>query len=104
MFSTYFRLFIECVINLSKKSKMMKVRQILVLIAFMLASTAVAFAQKTVKGTVTDADNKDPLVGASIVVKGTSKGALADVNGAFSLEVPSNATTLVVSFVGYNSK
>jgi iron complex outermembrane recepter protein len=83
---------------------MMKIRQIATLIAFILASTVVAFGQKTIKGTVTDADNKEPLVGAAISIKGTSKGTLADFNGAFSLDVPSGATTLMVSFVGYATK
>ena len=82
----------------------MRIRQITTIIAFILASTAAVFGQSTVKGTITDADSKEPLVGASIVVKGTSKGALADINGAYSLEVPANATTLVVSFVGYEPK
>ncbi len=82
----------------------MKLRQIFTLIAFILASTVVSFGQKTIKGTITDAETKEPLVGAAVVAKGTSKGALADVNGAYTIEVPAGSTTLVVSFVGYSSK
>jgi iron complex outermembrane recepter protein len=83
---------------------MMKIRQISTLIAFLIGSTVVAFGQKTIKGTVTDADTKEPLIGAAISIKGTSKGTIADVTGAYSLEVPANTTTLLVSFVGYGTK
>ncbi len=82
----------------------MKVRQIFTLIVLFLTTTVVAFGQKTITGTVTDADTKEPLVGAAITIKGTSKGTLADINGAYSLDVPSGATTLMVSFVGYSTK
>ena len=83
---------------------MMKIRQITTVIAFVLATTAIAFGQTTVKGTITDADNKEPLVGAAVAIKGTSKGTLADFNGMYTLDVPASATTLVVSFVGYSTK
>jgi iron complex outermembrane recepter protein len=83
---------------------MIRIRQISTLIIMLLMTTGVAIAQKTVKGTVTDAGTKEPLVGAAISIKGTSKGTLADINGAFSLDVPANTTALLVSFVGYEAK
>jgi iron complex outermembrane recepter protein len=83
---------------------MIRIKQIATLIALIVASTVVAFGQKTIKGTVTDAASKEPLVGAAIAIKGTSKGTLADINGAYSLDIPANATTIVVSFVGYGAK
>ncbi len=58
------------------------------------------FAQKKISGKVTSSENNEPVVGATLQVKGTSTGTVTDVNGAFSLTVPDNAT-LVVSFVGY---
>ena len=82
----------------------MRIRQISTVIAFILASTAALFGQSTVKGTITDADSKEPLVGAAIAIKGTSKGTLADFNGMYTIDVPAGATTLVVSFVGYATK
>ncbi len=54
---------------------------------------------KVITGTVTD-DTKQALPGASVVVKGTTVGIITDIDGKFSLRVPENAKTLVVSFVG----
>ncbi|HPT31027.1 MAG TPA: TonB-dependent receptor [Prolixibacteraceae bacterium] len=59
----------------------------------------VAQQQKNIRGTVTDQSGQ-PLPGVSIVVKGTTIGTTTDVNGKFSLNTPSNAVSLSVSFVG----
>jgi TonB-dependent starch-binding outer membrane protein SusC len=76
----------------------------LVLLAFFTALSSFAFAQRTITGLVTDAANKEALVGASVVVTGTTKGTLTDVDGKFSLaEVDSKATSLTFSFTGYAS-
>ena len=64
-----------------------------------------AFAQNaTVTGTVTDGDFKDFLVGAVVSVEGTTKGAVADVNGRYSLPLPAGNYTIVFSFLGYTSQ
>ena len=56
-----------------------------------------------IKGTVTD--GKDPLVGATILEKGTSNGTLTDIDGKFELTLKGGKTaTLSVSFVGYKPK
>lgn len=55
--------------------------------------------QSTITGNITD-ENGIPLSGASVVVKGTTNGAVADFDGNFSINAPSNAT-LVFSYVGY---
>lgn len=55
----------------------------------------------TVKGKIVD-ENGEPLPGASIQEKGTTNGIIADVNGDFSLSVPSDAT-LIISYIGYVS-
>ena len=61
-----------------------------------------AMAQnKTVTGKVTDAKDGLPLPGVTITIKGTSNGTNSDINGSFSLSVPSSATTLVATFLGY---
>lgn len=57
--------------------------------------------QKSVTGVVKDGPSGDPLPGVSIVVQGTSLGTITDVNGAFSIDVPSDDVVLVFSFVGY---
>lgn len=64
-----------------------------------------AMAQNTsVSGQVTDSKDGSPLIGASVAAKGSTVGTITDVNGNFKLTVPSGATTLVVSYIGYNSK
>jgi hypothetical protein len=55
-----------------------------------------------VTGTVVD-DNGEPLIGVSILVKGTRTGAITDVNGHYSISAPENAV-LVFKYVGYNDK
>jgi iron complex outermembrane receptor protein len=60
-------------------------------------------AQQKISGKITDSEN-EPLIGASVLVKGTNVGTVTDANGVYTLDVPDKATTLVVSFVGYDSK
>ncbi len=71
----------------------------LLLLLIFLAGTSGIYAQRTVTGTVLDTD-KQPVVGANVVVKGTSVGAITDANGKYSLNVPSTTSTLVFSFIG----
>jgi len=59
-----------------------------------------AVADKVVKGTVKD-PSQNGLPGVSVVVKGTQRGTITDVNGDFSLSVDEENPTLVFSFVGY---
>lgn len=82
---------------------MMK-KNYLLLLVVLLCSVQMALAQRTVTGTVSSEDKNEPLIGASVVVTGTTNGAITDADGKFSLSVPENATTLSVSFVGYTSK
>ena len=64
----------------------------------------VAFAQgKTVTGTVTDGTG-EPLIGVSVQVKGTSTGAITDLDGKFSIPNVSSGSTLVVSYIGYSTQ
>nr|WP_289489728.1 SusC/RagA family TonB-linked outer membrane protein [Parabacteroides goldsteinii] len=62
-------------------------------------STVVAQNTK-VEGSVISADDGLPVIGASIVVKGTMVGIVTDYDGNFTLEVPSNGKVLIVSYVG----
>ena len=56
---------------------------------------------KTVTGIVLSEEDNEPIIGASIIVKGNaSLGTVTDFDGNFSINVPNNATTLVVSYVG----
>ena len=68
------------------------------LFSVLLTLSSFIMAQRTVTGTITD--GKDPLVGASVVIPGTSTGTVTDIDGKFSLQVPADATQLRVTFVG----
>jgi len=57
-------------------------------------------AQKTVSGTVREAETGDPLLGATVRVKGTTVGALTDSDGRYLLDVPPTGEVLIFSFVG----
>ena len=61
-----------------------------------------AMAQSAVKGTVND-DSGEPIIGASVVEKGTTNGTVTDFDGNFALNVKSGAT-LVVSYIGYTTQ
>ena len=74
------------------------------LTALLVFVTAVAWSQgRTVTGKVTSADDGSGLPGVNVVEKGTSNGAVTDVDGNFSLNVGENGT-LVFSFVGYTTQ
>ena len=60
-------------------------------------------ADRTLTGRVTDEKNEG-LPGVSVILKGTSRGTVTDVDGQYKLEVPNGSSTLVFSFVGYLSK
>ncbi|MGX5817524.1 TonB-dependent receptor [Chitinophaga lutea] len=57
----------------------------------------------SVFGKVTDAQTNEPLVGASIKVKGSSTGTSTDAGGNYTLQLPEGGGTLVVSFIGYEN-
>ena len=58
---------------------------------------------KTVKGTIID-ESGEPLIGVSIVVKGTSTGTITDFNGNFSIDLPAGRKELVISYIGYKEQ
>ena len=60
--------------------------------------------QIKVSGKITDATTNETLPGVNIVVKGTTTGTLTDLDGTYSINVPNRKTTLIFSFVGYNSQ
>ena len=56
-----------------------------------------------VRGMVVGSDDKEPLIGASVVIDGTNKGVATNVDGQFALKVPSD-TSLVISYIGYKKQ
>ena len=77
-------------------------RQLMFLFMVVLCTSS-AMAQKKVTGTIVDAAG-EPIIGASVMVKGTSNGAVTDLDGNFTINnVPEDAT-LVFSYVGYRTQ
>jgi TonB-linked SusC/RagA family outer membrane protein len=68
-----------------------------------LCVTVSTWAQLTVKGTVKD-DTGEAIIGANVLVKGTTNGTITDFEGNYTLQGVPGTATLVFSFVGYNSQ
>jgi len=79
-------------------------KKVLLLFAFLCFLSMQIFAQRTVTGTVTGADDGMGLPGVSVAVKGTALGTVTDINGKYTLEVPTEANTLVFSFMGMKTQ
>ncbi len=63
-----------------------------------------ALAQRTVTGKVTDAENGEPLIGATVSVVGTTRGGQTDIDGNFSVVVPEGSTQLRFAYTGYKEE
>lgn len=70
---------------------------------FLLGGLCLALAQRSISGTITD-DQGDPLIGASVLVKGSTVGTTTEVDGSFSLTIPDGSTILVISYTGFETK
>ena len=83
----------------------MKINKLLSTLGIFLFLSVMGFAQSTISGTISSTSG-EALVGASVVLKGTSTGAVTDVDGKYQVSVPkgSEKGTLVISYVGYNAQ
>lgn len=72
------------------------------LVFALILATNLVFAQTTISGTISDSDG-EALIGANVVEKGTSNGAITDIDGNYSITVSAVPTTLVFSYTGYTS-
>lgn len=75
-----------------------------VIISFLFVLPAGAddlLQQRQVSGKVTDSNTGEPLIGATVLVKGTTTGALTTVTGAYSIPIPNESAVLTFSFIGY---
>lgn len=77
---------------------------IFTLLPLLLLSMQLSVAQRTITGNITDAETGEPLIGANIVVTGTTSGTIADYDGNFSLSVPANSNSLTISYTGYTEQ
>ena len=83
----------------------MKERVLLLIVSLCLAAGVLQAQTKQVEGIVTSAEDGQPVIGASVLVKGASQGTITDVDGKFVLNgVPASAKMLVISFVGMKSR
>ena len=80
-------------------------RHILVTLILMLSASFALSAQGpyVIKGSVVDSSG-EPLIGVSVLEKGTTNGTITDIDGKFSIEVKSLPTYLVLSHVGFRTK
>jgi iron complex outermembrane receptor protein len=70
----------------------------------LLLGSVSALGQATVSGTIVDSASRQPLPAVSVMVKGTTLGTQTTSDGKFTINVPANASTLVISSVGYGTK
>ena len=74
----------------------------LLLLLFLLTSFAFTLKaqERTVSGNVTSSEDGTPIPGVNVVVKGTAIGTISDIEGDYSIRVPSDESTLVFSYIG----
>ena len=92
------------------KSKTMKAiqklakRSLLLVALFVIGCLQLMAQTRTIKGEVTDAQNGEALIGATVMVEGEKGGTVTDFDGNFSLQVSSSAKKIKVSYIGYIDK
>lgn len=74
------------------------------LVWMLLGALTIKAETLTVTGTVVSASDNEPLIGASVVVKGSSASTITDVNGNFMIANVERGSVLTASYVGYKSK
>ncbi len=80
-------------------------KRVFFLMLCLITSMNIVLAQnRKITGTVISAEDNEPVIGAAVVVRGTQIGIVTDVDGAFALEVPSSAKTLVISYLGMKTQ
>ena len=84
------------------KQKFSTLRRVSYFLLLMLFTTTVWAQEITVTGRVTSAADGEPLIGVTVVVKGTTIGTSTDVNGSFSIKTKAGST-LVFSYIGYKT-
>jgi len=80
-------------------------RKIIHLLLCLVVGMGIVSAQtKSVRGTVISAEDNEPIIGASVLIKGTGIGTITNIDGEFTLEAPETAETLVVSYLGMTAQ
>ena len=79
-------------------------RSLLLVALFVIGCLQLMAQTRTIKGEVTDAQNGEALIGATVMVEGEKGGTVTDFDGNFSLQVSSSAKKIKVSYIGYIDK
>jgi len=70
----------------------------------LLFTSSDMYSQRTVSGTIIDSETNEPLIGANVLVNGTTGGTITDIDGNFSLNVPAGFDELVISYAGFTTQ
>src|SRR5690554_6950575 len=93
-------------INMREKQKLFNgprtCKMLLLALCALFSINLSAQDQKIISGTITD-EQGESVIGASVLVKGTTVGTVSDIDGNFSLEVPESAV-ITISYIGYHSQ
>lgn len=73
------------------------------LLAFSLCLTQTIFGQATITGTVLDGETQEPLIGVNVIIGTSSSGTTTDIDGRYTIEIPSRDIELQYSYIGYET-
>lgn len=88
---------------MNKQDKTSRTLRLMVMSFVLSFFCLTSWAQNKISGQVVDSGSGDPLVGVSVIVKGTQTGMVTDANGNFSVDAPAKST-IVFSYVGYETR
>ena len=77
-------------------------KRITLLATTLLVAGSTAFADYVCRGTIID-DQGEPLIGASVIVSGTTTGVTTDIDGNFTIKVPDNTKELTIEYIGFKT-
>ena len=78
-------------------------KKFFLLFLLLSSSFTIAVGQRVLSGSITD-EAGDPLIGANVLVAGSTTGTVTDLDGNFTLDVPAGSTELIVSYIGFTEK
>jgi len=78
--------------------------KILFTLIIALAFIQISYAQLTITGSITSAEDGQPIPGVNVLIKGTSKGTVTDMDGKYSIQVENEKTIIIFMFIGYKTQ
>ena len=88
---------------MNKKTKLLSILRLVTAILFLFSSEVLA-QSLSISGKVIDKNSQEPVIGASVLIEGTSNGTITDLDGNFMLSNVPSKGSLVVSYIGYVSQ